>query len=566
MIYGENPDDPTGLGRWSSLTFRGKNNTIFTTITGYRVCKGSIATSPIGSAFSREYEHHRTRNIVAPRPRKLFLTELQEYIHTLQAKGHSILVMLDSNGQIQDDADLQQFISQCDLHDLHHSDPAPSTYIGSDHRRIDHMFGCSQTLGSLTAAGSLSYLDGPQSDHRGLFVDLDTTKLLDQLLSPLQIAAPNTRPLKSGNPESVAQYHHSMLQYYEEHDMVTRIKDLRETFKTLPKHKVKKILEKWDSDQGRAMHHAESQLRHSTKAYEWSPAYRDAGLMYRYWRLRLRELQHQENYEGTFDRITQTVAQHNPNFQLPFRHETLTLEETRHQLKEATKTLKSRQRDSVALRYRSYNDLLSVYESDTNTRTSKESKGKAKIVRNTIRSEQCRAMYQNIRSVVKPNLTGGLTKIQVPRHRQAPDHPENYQAFLAETEAEDIVWDTILDKDSINSNLLRYNRNSFRAAATSPCGHGKIYEGLTFNSLSREASEVLSGNIPEHWYGHDHTLREFLTSFAIPDQVKSKGTISTDITPEDVSNGFKKWNETTSTSPSEDTWDTIKPSFKTTPS
>ena len=272
MLYGENPEDDTGLGRWSSQTLRGKNKKLFTAITGYRVCNGSISTSPIGSAFSREYEHHRTRNIKSPRPRKLFLSDLQLYIQQLQEKGHAILLMLDSNGQLHDDIDLHQFAATCDLHDLHTSDPAPSTYIGSDHRRIDHMLGCSQTLAALTASGSLSYLDGPQSDHRGLFIDLNPAILLDQHISSLRIAAHNMRPLKAGNPESIATYTQAMLQYYADHNMVTRMQHLRANFQTLSRSALKKRLEKWDSDQGRAMEHAESQLRHSTKSYEWSPA------------------------------------------------------------------------------------------------------------------------------------------------------------------------------------------------------------------------------------------------------------------------------------------------------
>jgi hypothetical protein len=292
MVYGETPDDNTGLGRWSSQTLRGNNNKICTAITGYRVCSGSVATSPTGSVFSREYEHHRTRYVTSPPPRKLFFADLKEYIHQLQEKGHAILLMLDCNGQLQDDTDLQQFVATCNLLDLHKSDPAPSTYIGSETRRIDYMLGCSNTAESLQAAGSLSYLDGPQSDHRGLFIDLNTTTLFGQTIAPIKVAAPHTRPLKSGNPESIATYHCSMLQYYDKHHMVKRIKDLRDsTYTTLSRSEIKKQLEKWDNDQGRPMHHAERQLQHSTKAYEWSPELRNAGVILRYWRLRVREIQ-----------------------------------------------------------------------------------------------------------------------------------------------------------------------------------------------------------------------------------------------------------------------------------
>ena len=119
MIYGENTDNPSGLGRWSSQTIRSKHNKMFTVITGYRVSKGTISAKTVGSAFSRKYEHHRTCNIQSPRPRKLFLNDLQEYVQNLQSNGHSILLMMDSNGQLHDDNDLTNFTLQCDLHDLH---------------------------------------------------------------------------------------------------------------------------------------------------------------------------------------------------------------------------------------------------------------------------------------------------------------------------------------------------------------------------------------------------------------------------------------------------------------
>ncbi|KAI2503597.1 hypothetical protein MHU86_10884 [Fragilaria crotonensis] len=52
MAFGEPHHDPTGLGRWSSLSFRGKDERFLTIFTAYRVCKGSIQSSPIGSALA----------------------------------------------------------------------------------------------------------------------------------------------------------------------------------------------------------------------------------------------------------------------------------------------------------------------------------------------------------------------------------------------------------------------------------------------------------------------------------------------------------------------------------
>ena len=155
------------------------------------------------------------------------------------------------------------------------------------------------------------------------------------------------------------------------------------------------------------------------------------------------------------------------------------------------------QKASIELRFRSFIDLLATYDNDKNPNTKPESDRKAKIVRKTIQPEKTRAMHKNIRTVVEPSPHGGLTKLILPRHNQSTKYPDDYQAFLKKTNAADITWDTVFDKQTIHTNLLRYSRNSFCAAAISPCGQGMIHDKLTFNSLSEEASElVLSGIVP----------------------------------------------------------------------
>ena len=325
ISFGQPFSDPTGLGRWSGLHFRGKSNKIFTTITAYRVCTSSIRSAPLGSSFAREYEHFKGKGMASLRPRKLFLDDLALVITTFQAAGHSILLMMDSNGQLSDDDDLKTFITQCDLADLHSHSPAPSTYIGSATRRIDHMLGCQTVLDAMHGSGSLSYTKGPQSDHRGLFVDLQPATLLGQSSDPIAIAQHKTRLLKSGNPEAVESYHTSMMKYYEDHNMEERIDWIKNNLDTLDRATVRNMIEQWDGDQGRAMQHSERQLSRSTKPHQWSPALRNAGLLYRYWRLRHREATTGfEDYSATYDRMLRQTATHDPHFQLPHLGETLT--------------------------------------------------------------------------------------------------------------------------------------------------------------------------------------------------------------------------------------------------
>jgi hypothetical protein len=86
----------------------------------------------------------------------------------------------------------------------------------------------------------------------------------------------------------------------------------------------------------------------------------------------------------------------------------------------------------------------------------------------------------------------------------------NYQEYISTTPSNDIIWDTVSDQPTIEQYLLSYNRKSFRAAASSPLGHGIIYDSLSFTSLSPSADKFLAGQIPQEWYNNDSILKEFM--------------------------------------------------------
>lgn len=77
-----------------------------------------------------------------------------------------------------------------------------------------------------------------------------------------------------------------------------------------------------------------------------------------------------------------------------------------------------------------------------------------------------------------------------------------------------------------------------------------VHEELTFTSLSPAASAFLWGSLPDHWnVTGEPSLTTFLASFAISENVLQAPPISTDITTVNVTKGFSKWRETTTTSP-----------------
>ena len=491
----------------------------------------------------------------SPNPRQMFLTELETTIKELQTNGHAIILMFDANEVLESSGSFAEWVSRQDLYDIHRHQPAPSTYIGSTNRRIDYMLGCNKIRAHVKASGTLSYIDGPQSDHRSLFIDVDLAGYLSYDAKSNNHITPNARSLRTGNPELVEQYTKEMLRYYSCHHMVDRIDHLYQHFKTMPPEKVKFELEAWDRDQGRAMKKAEREIQIPRKQYEWSPQLRNAALIRRYWRLRLREKQHLEDYAATINRLEEQIQQTDLSFKFPFRDSDLSMVAIRGHLNQATKTLHGHQKAATELRFQTFQDLLAKYEGDSDPITRPESNRKAKIVKRTMRTERIRSMFRNIRTTIKNVLPGqqtGINQIKVPKipHQLEQPNPDEFQEYIASTPTNDIVWDTILDQATIENYLLRYNRQSFRAAAASPCGHGIIYNAISFTSLTPTAAEFLKGVIPEDWYGNDTLLKAFMMEFMIPHHIRERPPIKSTLSTEDIVKGISKWKESTATSPS----------------
>ena len=488
-----NLNDPTGMGRWCGMTIRGKGTSRLSVITAYRVCRGTIATAPLGSSFFREYTYLRESTNQPTNPREHCLSSLSTMVQELQRFGHAVILMMDANSTLQDDTSLKSFIQTCNLHDLHAVDPAPSTYMGSAHRRIDYIFGCCRVKASVQKTGSLSYYDGPQSDHRPLFIDLDLRSILGYTPELATVSPSATRLLKAGNPELVSTYVDHMLEYYTAHDMISRIDRLFENFQTMPRTAVRRQLEKWDSDQGRAMQSAEKALRKPLCKYKWSPALRNAGLIRQYWKLRLQDAVASTNHESRITRLESQIIQHDPKFRFPHRNSDLPAAEIRTHLNQATKSLRRIQQASDDHRQSTLYDLLAAYESGQTSLSPSESRRRARIVRRTLTTEACRGTFANIRHQIKPEERSGLQYINVPAEPLSTNL-STYQ-YLQQSFTPDILWERVVDRETIEKQILQYNRESFRAAASSPCGHGIIHDELTFTSLSPAAAQFLRGCI-----------------------------------------------------------------------
>ena len=146
-------------------------------------------------------------------------------------------------------------------------------------------------------------------------------------------------------------------------------------------------------------------------------------------------------------------------------------------------------------------------------------------------------MYANIRQHTRSQeFSAGLQSVNVPQDTLTSG---NSSFNFLQHPPPEVLWEMVIDREVIEKQLLTYNRDSFRAAATSPCGHGVIHDELTFTGLSPTATGLLKGHIPENWQATDAHLQAFLASFPIPAKEQSSLTIDTT----DVSRGFQQWRE-----------------------
>lgn len=136
------------------------------------------------------------------------------------------------------------------------------------------------------------------------------------------------------------------------------------------------------------------------------------------------------------------------------------------------------------MRLKCYEDLIAGYEQDTNPHTMAESKRKAKIVRKMIDGETVKNKFREIRRTGKPFTASSLSKLLVPSGSSATaqdDVDTSAYHILQNRDPSEILWETVIDRSHMEEHLLRYNRESFRAASESPLGNGLLYDAITFS-------------------------------------------------------------------------------------
>jgi hypothetical protein len=300
------------------------------------------------------------------------------------------------------------------------------------------------------------------------------------------------------------------MEYYTSHKMVDRITNLHNNFHSISRDDIRSQLIAWDNDKGRAMKMAENALSKLPKKCRWSPILRNRAFIRIYWKLRLREIKERTNYSATFSRWQRQIRVHDSTFRFPFLNEELSKADVRAHFNKTSSEFYKCQSAATPMRLKCYEELLAKYEDDSDPVTIKESKRKAAIVRKTIDGETIRNKFSDIRRTVKPAVVSSLSKMLVPAGSSTSDNDDadsHAYHLLQNRDPLEILWETVIDRDQMEKHLLKYNRESFRAASESPLGNGLLYDAITFSGLSLSSDRILEGMSPCEWSNDDPALR-----------------------------------------------------------
>jgi hypothetical protein len=143
-----------------------------------------------------------------------------------------------------------------------------------------------------------------------------------------------------------------------------------------------------------------------------------------------------------------------------------------------------------------------------------------------------------LKNILKPREAGGLSYILVPENfsiDQFPYEPSSIQN-----------WEAIHDQDLVQRYIQQRNLIHFGQAHGTPFTSPPLQE-INWQSNSKAAQEILSGAIPIHFMTDNKNVEKILQYMANRENLPQ---IDTHINKEQVGQGFRRWHENTSTSPS----------------
>jgi hypothetical protein len=349
------------------------------------------------------------------------------------------------------------------------------------------------------------------------------------------------RRLTTKHPSKVAKYLTEIQQRFDAHNITERSLALYVRASN-PKHtwtvNDQQAYDTLDNDITRAMLAAEHNCGGATHSTPWFPALDKAIATQRYWKFRYKQQKFNINLSESIailrsnHDITDTDANDMPYITS--------------QLNEARSKLKHLRKNGKTLR-----------EEYLNARASQEAarhnQSVETVLKRIIAAERFQEIFQRLRHALDRQQRPGLTRLKVPSEACDPAtlQPTTSLDSYPPTSNE---WVALDDKQLIEDHLIARNNTHYRQANSTPFGTTERGTTLGFHGTSSDAAAILDGNYqPPPGDTLPKETAAYIQALHHPDNnipALDRNTIDVDISVADLVQGFGKWPENTSTSPS----------------
>ena len=216
------------LGRWSVIHLTLPNDTILTIVCCYQVCEQHIDNIGPKTAYSQQWSILRQQGQRNPHPRRQFYIDLERMLSRFHEKGHQLILAGDFNATLGDDSTgLDRILHKFNLIDpiLHQHGPYQCSTYARGNKCIDYILISRSLLPAVLHSGIPGFDSVMSSDHRPIFLDLNTKAVLGDDLPSL--ATPPHRRLFSTNPTRRESYLSNLYQSCTHHRLFHRARQLQ---------------------------------------------------------------------------------------------------------------------------------------------------------------------------------------------------------------------------------------------------------------------------------------------------------------------------------------------------
>ena len=497
--------DPT-LGRWSILRLNLRDNKRLTIICCYQVCNQTLHSMGPKTALNQQWSLLKQQGHSHPNPRRQFYKDLDRTLALYTEQGDSIILAGDFNTSIGNDPSgldrlLNKFHLSDTLRQLHGSYQCATHSRGS--KTIDYIFASQDILHAIQRGAILAFDSIIPSDHRPLFIDINIHSAFHASLPSL--LKPPQRSLLSTNTRNCSKYVACLYSSLQSHKVFERIQRLKQ-LTAADLNQAIQLAEAIDRDVTRLMLASEHKLQRPSPT-PFSSELAQACIRVSILKLRYSELKHNKSHTLSIQHLQSRLQE-----PLPLPATTIS---TKTALRDARQSVREIRRNAVSAR----EAFLLDREAD---------KSVSKIIKRIRRAEELKRGYAKLRYLLKPTQSSMVTHLEIPTDNTPPKQATS--------------WTRITDPEQVSQHLFQRNIRHFGAAHGTPFTVTPLSDDFDWSGRSSCFPSTLAGNPPHY----DNPLLDQLLSRLQRRISPAQPTI----TMHELIRRFRRWKESTTTSPS----------------